>query len=210
MYHSNNYYQNDIYSVTHGHFGEFVLWSSLNCSGASSTFVKDAGNLGYHQFFTIIEKDVTGTNFYHFATGIATTSMSQMYLSNIDALKAFIRYFKNTAETAKELSSWCDIKFKIENNHADIELPSDQMIISNDVNRNEFFNEIGVENKFSQLSPQQLKCFSLLVKGACIKQIASELNLTYRTVEHYLGHTRAKLKCRSTKELIARYASQIN
>ena len=60
------------------------------------------------------------------------------------------------------------------------------------------------------LSPQQLKCFSLLVKGACIKQIATELNLTYRTVEHYLGHARAKLKCRSTKELIARYAGHIN
>ncbi len=83
-------------------------------------------------------------------------------------------------------------------------------MISNEDNRNEFFSEVAFENEFSQLSPQQLKCFSLLVKGACIKQIVSELNLTYRTVEYYLGHARAKLKCRSTKELIARYAGQIN
>jgi len=58
------------------------------------------------------------------------------------------------------------------------------------------------------LSPQQLKCCRLLIRGCSIKKIASELSLSHRTVEHYLENSRVKLKCRTTKELIARYAAK--
>lgn len=209
IYHSKNYHLADIHTAS-GHFGEFILWNDLSCSGKTNNMLKDVTEAGYHQFFTIIEKDATGSHFYHFATDTAATNMSQLYLSNIDALKAFVRYFKNTVKTAKELLSWREIKFKIENKHNDIALPSDQIRISNDHNREAFFREISFENERLQLSPQQLKCFQALVKGSSIKQISTELNLTYRTVEHYLRFVRTKLKCRSTNELIARYAGQVN
>lgn len=57
------------------------------------------------------------------------------------------------------------------------------------------------------LSPQQLKCFQLLIKGFSLKQIAFEMNLTYKTVEYYVTHIRKKLNCRNTRELIVRYAN---
>ncbi len=203
IYHSKNYHLADLHTAK-GHFGEFVLWDGLNCSGKANSMLQDVNAAGFHQIFSIIENDTTGSHFYHFATGIPVEkmNMSQLYLSNMDALKAFIHYFKNTTESAKELSSWRDIKFSIEKKHTDIELPSKQMLISNDVNRGEFFEEIGFENKFQQLTMQQQKCVDLLLRGYSPRQIASEMQLTYKTIEHYLAHVRAKFQCKTTRELI--------
>jgi DNA-binding NarL/FixJ family response regulator len=56
------------------------------------------------------------------------------------------------------------------------------------------------------LSPQKLKCFQLLIKGFSLKQIAFKMNLTYKTIEHYVADIRKKLNCKNTRELIVRYA----
>ena len=58
------------------------------------------------------------------------------------------------------------------------------------------------------LSPQQLKCFYLLLKGECPKKIAQKLHLSHRTIEHYLTHIRLKLNCKNLRELIVRYTSK--
>ena len=65
-----------------------------------------------------------------------------------------------------------------------------------------------VNNALDLLSPQQLKCFQLLTKGFLLKQIAHEMNLTYKTIEHYMSHIRKKLNCKNTRELIANYANR--
>lgn len=56
------------------------------------------------------------------------------------------------------------------------------------------------------LSKQQSKCLKLLLSGITIKQIASEMNLSPRTVEHYLENIRAQVGCKSNKELMANYS----
>ena len=58
------------------------------------------------------------------------------------------------------------------------------------------------------LSPQQLKCFYLVLKGECPKKIAQKLHLSHRTIEHYLTHIRLKLNCKNLRELVVRYANR--
>ena len=52
------------------------------------------------------------------------------------------------------------------------------------------------------LSQRQLDCLSFLVKGNTIKQIAKQLSLSPRTVEHYLEAAKDKLNCYTRAELI--------
>ena len=52
------------------------------------------------------------------------------------------------------------------------------------------------------LTSQQFKCLLHLVKGMTIKQIATELTLSPKTVEHYLDAVKIKLNCHSRSELI--------
>ena len=63
--------------------------------------------------------------------------------------------------------------------------------------------------KFSdQLSPQQTKCMQYILLGLSAKEIAFEMALSTRTVEHYLTAIKAKLGCKNKNELIATYAGQ--
>ena len=58
------------------------------------------------------------------------------------------------------------------------------------------------------LSPQQMKCFHLLLKGLTAKKIAQEMHLSSRTIEYYITHIRLKLHCKNIRELISRYANR--
>lgn len=54
----------------------------------------------------------------------------------------------------------------------------------------------------NNLPTQQKICLDLLLQGYSPKQIATEMNLAYKTVEHYLAKIRAKFQCKTTRELI--------
>ncbi len=55
----------------------------------------------------------------------------------------------------------------------------------------------------NELTQRQLDCLYYLVKGMAMKQIAKELSLSPRTVEHYIDAIKQKLNCESRVELIS-------
>ncbi len=59
------------------------------------------------------------------------------------------------------------------------------------------------------LSKQQSRCLLLLVQGKSAKEIASELLISYRTVEYYFDKIRKQLGCSSNKKLVADYGDQL-
>lgn len=59
------------------------------------------------------------------------------------------------------------------------------------------------------LSHQQSRCLLYLMQGHSAKQIGIKMNLSCRTVEHYLERIRKILGCRSNKELILTYYNQL-
>jgi DNA-binding CsgD family transcriptional regulator len=60
------------------------------------------------------------------------------------------------------------------------------------------------------LSSQHAKCLLLLIQGKSAKEIARNMQLSHRTVEHYIEKIRRQLGCSSTKELIAAYSDQLS
>jgi DNA-binding CsgD family transcriptional regulator len=51
------------------------------------------------------------------------------------------------------------------------------------------------------LTKREMECFLCLLKGRTFKEIADELNISPRTVEHYAKSLRLKLNCLSKSEL---------
>lgn len=60
------------------------------------------------------------------------------------------------------------------------------------------------------LSPQRSLCLMHLMQGKSVKEIACAMNLSAKTIEHYLEFLRKELGCRSSKELLAFYGEQLN
>jgi DNA-binding CsgD family transcriptional regulator len=57
--------------------------------------------------------------------------------------------------------------------------------------------------EFNQLTKRQSDCLIHLIQGSSIKEIAQNLKLSPRTVEHYLDSCKVKLNCHSRAELIS-------
>lgn len=79
---------------------------------------------------------------------------------------------------------------------------------SSDLNKN-----ISVIHKITglptHLSPQRGRCLFHFVSGQSIREISETMQLSPKTIEHYLEILRKELGCRSSKELILHYAHQI-
>lgn len=59
------------------------------------------------------------------------------------------------------------------------------------------------------LAKQQSICLALLMQGKTAKEIAIQMSLSFRTVQHYFERIRHILGCMSNKELIIRYGNQV-
>ncbi|KTD11054.1 shikimate kinase [Legionella gratiana] len=58
-----------------------------------------------------------------------------------------------------------------------------------------------------RISEQQAICLKYLSKGNTAKEIAREMDISYRTVEVYIAQLKEKLECDSSKELMSIYLS---
>lgn len=54
------------------------------------------------------------------------------------------------------------------------------------------------------LSVRQQQCANLLLQGMTAKQIAKELNLSGRTIEHYIENLKKKLQCKNKAQLLCK------
>ena len=59
------------------------------------------------------------------------------------------------------------------------------------------------------LPKQQGRCLLLMSQGKTAKEIAQELQISFRTVEYYFEKTRKQLGCETNKKLIAEYGEQL-
>jgi DNA-binding CsgD family transcriptional regulator len=64
--------------------------------------------------------------------------------------------------------------------------------------------QAGLNTENHNLTLRQLDCLYYLVNGMTVKQIGRELNLSPRTIEHYLETIKLKLNCYSRADLISK------
>ena len=61
------------------------------------------------------------------------------------------------------------------------------------------------DNQMIKLTQQQARCFYLLLQGRTAKDIANEMNLSYRTIQHYTVSIYERLGLESSREMISHY-----
>lgn len=172
----------------------FVLWSQLT---THQKIISTRERFQIGDGITFINKLNDGVEFFHFATTPQNKRMILFYLNNLDLLENFTRYFKDKA--SQLITEAEENKFYIPG-----EFSSDQSsnVLKDEILRNHFLKDISLESVENKLSQRQKECLYFLVKGMTYKEISKQMNLSPKTVEHYLEYTKNKLNCHNRTELI--------
>lgn len=225
-YLKNQYYNVDLHTVSNK-YGDLVIWDHLERAGLSKKMHAEAAAFGVKHTFSIIEKTLTYTDVYHFATDVNDTYINQIYLTKLHYLKQFISHYKDMLNQDPALLSMFNSHIlRINTQIAGYRLKDEESLLN-------YLNEplISLDNPTNQmvlecrnpitlihyetqrhitLTLQQSKCLFGILQGKTAKEIGKLVNLSYRTVEHYLERVRFYLGCKSNKEVLIRYANQIS
>jgi DNA-binding CsgD family transcriptional regulator len=221
------FYNYDAHMADNETFGNIILWDNLDLCGKSKEVELGSGAFGVHHTCTIRDKTASGIDYFHFGSDIPDLSFNQVYLNNIDLIKVFISEFQKKLQHSKPLLDSLRFKYQIANNAKFIIKPEatvnlqkmnalrnnfHKVIQSSETNHSAAATDIATRllSKLDPtLTPQQLKCISLVIVGHSIKTISSKLKLSPRTVEHYLEKVRQKYGCHNMRQLIAYYFEQL-
>lgn len=174
----------------------YFLWSEMNDKDPIYQQGREFFNIDNGITFVVKRKDAT--LLYIFAANRDNHAINNFYAGNIDLLQRFIHYFTNQAQP---------IIKEAEQNR--VYLPTPQKIDSNRVNniilsdalRAEFLKKTEVpkyyllnESDELYLTKKQAEYATLFLKGLSAKQIARNMNISYRTVEGHLHDIKIKLQ----------------
>lgn len=141
-------------------------------------------------------------NLYSLFFDLDETAFLHWVINNGNLLQDIIEKYNDSAR---------DIILQAKAPESRIILPSFKQ--ANDITSSSEIKRLRIIHKQSHvpifLSHQQSICLSSLMQGKPIKKIALEMNLSRRTVEHYLEKIRKTLGCSSNMELIATYGDQV-
>ena len=165
---------------------------------------------GYHNGVMICENQANFRETIGFYSAEDDSIMNHFYVNQIDTLKKMKRYF---TVQAHELIQQAEEERQLYQHSLlpPFELESESTVQPLDANP--FQKSMCLIHKQTlqpiQLSPQRSKCLSYLMTGISAREIAVKMNLSAKTVEHYIEFLRKSLGCRTSKDLILSYANQV-
>lgn len=152
---------------------------------------------------TIYKKFEDCIESYAFATTREHSTRRNIYFSEIEILEHFILYFRSrVVPLVKDVEKKILIPYNLN-------IPKN--LISSTL-KDQFLNETCITDFYIRLngfdvkiSKREAECLSLLCRGKRIKQIASMLGISPRTVEYFVENMKRKTQCKTTSQLLMLY-----
>lgn len=181
---------------------EVILWTF----NAQNPIWQDAKNyFGYRNGVLISEEHTYFREIIAFYSNAEDQAMNHFYVNKLDMLQKMKQHFK---VQAKDLIQQAEIDRQESRVFV---FPS---MVSKATLKDQQEQSMTVMHKehgtLIKLPNQRGKCFIHLLNGKSIKEIASLMQLSPKTIEHYLEILRKDLGCRNSKDLISSYAKQLD
>lgn len=187
------------------HSGIYTFYSSLGEIMPIQQFVTASQVFNMHYPLVIVNKFESYYEYFHLATHKNNSKIYDFYFNNPDIIQQITKYFKKQAAHLIESSHKNRVLLPAEfiNSFDILDNNPSSPTTEKTLSFSTTFNNVNVnQNRNTKiLSPRQHLCASLYIKGYSAKQIAQELNLSYRTVEYYISVIKRKLYCHTKEDL---------
>lgn len=197
------------YNKKPGYFESgYYLWENDILADHEKEHAKVLKKCGLGNGFTIVRQEDEYCDYFHFASTPDNDAINNFYLNNIDLLEKFVLYFEQKTKELRLMVDKMPISMKqveegdFSEQAADFVDPAEREAFIIDINQDSL---IALNDPSTMsLTSRQKQCVYWLLKGKTAWETARILNLSQRTVEHYLQNIKAKLNCRTKFELISK------
>tara|TARA_R110002110_G_scaffold119309_2_gene293748 strand:+ start:34825 stop:35673 length:849 start_codon:yes stop_codon:yes gene_type:complete len=151
----------------------------------------------YKAVFTIYQRYDTYFEQCNFASDLSNHSATNIFLNNLDMFKKFILHFKDAGRTLIKTAHKSaftypvDPSFKLSDNWYLGLPPGKRELFKQDIKLERVYLDGIYENIY--LTTMESMCLKRLLDGKKYKEIGRELNISSRTVEHYIANIKEKL-----------------
>lgn len=182
--------------------GEYVIWDSVDCGGSTAKMLEDSASFDFKHVFTIIKKQESFTDFYHFGTHLTNSMINQVYINNLDVLDRFISYFNNHVQQSRLLANAYNIILNKEQNSSDVDLSQNSTLFADiKYKRNKLLHILNPADT-KKLTLNEEICARLVLEGKTNKEIATCLGLSHRTIEDRIDALKRKTNSKNKTELV--------
>lgn len=197
-YLTNKLYQQSIFELPAQNYSKNrIIWSNI---GTHNIILQEASQFGIKYGITLIEPVHDGCEFYFLGTTSDDQNVINKYLSNFYLLEKFIANFKN---------SGADIMAATEPHKVIVRDWENNKTKFNASNKIEHFSFLASIYGY-QFTRRELECVPLLLKGLSSKQIAEQLQISFRTVEVYIENLKRKTGTHNKNELVSHLSEKFN
>lgn len=209
-YLKHKYHNADIHLSDSNALGNTIIWDLIDCDGQSLKMNKEAEEFGIRHTFTIVDKNKSNNDYYHFSTHIPGASINQKYMHNMDLLKLFILQFNDKVAQSKTLSKAYNIHFKLDEQPSGFTLTSENVPL-NPKSRDLFLQALKLNTPPTSTKPlslKELEVLSWLHNGKTLEQIALILGISTIMVKKHIAVIKEKTN-RYTQFQLGEYFSSI-
>lgn len=156
-------------------------------------------NFSINQSLVFLEEITDGVEGYGFASHLPTNTFKSLCINEMPLLKLFVKKFREEFDPlfCKMSEELVDIAALI----GPTFYANDSNIQTSTIDRKSFLKKFHLA-QILELSSREKEVLFLVSKGLFAVQIADHLELSKRTVEHYIENIKNKLNCFSKSELI--------
>ena len=201
---SEKFYQHDPTLVHPAHYDAGVTFISAhrNPEFRDSLLKTAADQFDMDHCLAIVDKNGQDAEFAFFATSCSNANIVGTYVSQFNALREFVRYFKAEHRQVFECAEEQGVDLAGLKQDAYFDNENVVSCAPGSAGNN-------ADPVYDSLSLRERQCLHYLLEGNTAKEIARYLDLSYRTVEEYIANLKEKSGCRYLHDLFVLFKDRL-
>lgn len=196
-YINQEYYNVDVHMKSDDDLENMIIWDNLVLCAQSEKMHREAAQFGVKHTFTIVEEHDGYKDFYHFATDLKNDAINLTYLSHLDNLKLFIKYFMDKVLSIKSLREMYQHNFTVDKAAGAYHIQNSQGNVSGKTQaflQSLMINDY-IQHQGSIITARECQVLTWLFYGKTCDQIAEILGVTVSTVNKHIAKIKLKSNC---------------
>jgi len=193
LYFEKGYQDYDLHKANSDNHEKYTLWDLVDRKGMSRKLHEDFTSFNQGHTFSITVNHKDHKECFHFGAKLGNEAINGQYMQNLEAIKHFIRYFKEQVATIKELNQAYRLSLPLSTTVGGYLTSSTDW--SSALGQNQPLSRYYIDGKGTYITHREYEVLYWLSLSKTADEIGLILGITERTVKAHIKSIKDKSHC---------------